>query len=84
MGSKTLRVTEDVYVLATSLATETRLPMSAVLTTALTDYQRRVCWDRLDAVMQRTMNGPDAARELGAERLEWERTLRDDLEDDFG
>jgi len=33
--------------------------------------------------MQRTMNDPDEARDLTAERLEWERTLRDDLEDDF-
>ena len=54
-----------------------------VLEAALTNYQRRVFWDRLDAAMQRTMNDPDEARDLTAERLEWERTLRDDLEDDF-
>jgi hypothetical protein len=84
MGGKTLRVTEDVHALAASLASETGESMSAVLAAALTNYQQRVFWDRLDAAMQRTRNDPDEARELAAERLEWEPTLRDDLEDDFG
>src|SRR5262249_53820049 len=84
MGTKTLRVSEDVHNLAASLAAETGEPMSAVLAAALTNYQRRVFWDRLDAAMQRTMNDPDEARDLAAERLKWERTLRDDLEGDFG
>ena len=80
MPGTTVRVSEAVHDRLHKLAAEKRMTMSAVLDSALAEYERKLFWAKTAAEFQSLRNDPKAWKAELEEREAWDSTLADGLE----
>jgi len=80
MAGTTVRISEEVHDRLHRLATERRATMSAVIDSALAEYERKLFWSKAAAEFQSLRNDPEAWRAEFEEREAWDATLADGQE----
>ena len=80
MPGTTVRVSEAVHDRLHKLAAEKRMTMSAVLDSALAEYERKLFWAKTAAEFQSMRNDPKAWKAELEEREAWDATLADGRE----
>jgi predicted transcriptional regulator len=80
MPGTTVRVSEAVHDRLHKLAAEKRMTMSAVLDSALAEYERKLFWAKTAAEFQSLRNDPKAWKAELEEREAWDATLADGRE----
>ena len=80
MPGTTVRVSEAVHDRLHKLAAEKRMTMSAVLDSALAEYERKLFWAKTAAEFQSLQNDPKAWKAELEEREAWDATLADGRE----
>ncbi len=80
MPGTTVRVSEAVHDRLHKLAAEKRMTMSAVLDSALAEYERKLFWAKTAAGFQSLRNDPKAWKAELEEREAWDATLADGRE----
>ena len=80
MPGTTVRVSEAVHDRLHKLAAERRMTMSAILDSALTEYERKLFWAKTAAEFRSLRYDPKAWKAELEEREAWDATLADGLE----
>lgn len=80
MAGTTIRISEEVHERLHRLAAERHASMSAVIESALTEYERKLFWSKTAAEFQALRGNPKAWKAELAEREVWDATLADGQE----
>ena len=80
MAGATVRISEEVHDRLQRLAAEKRATMSAVIESALGEYERKLFWSKAAAEFQSLRNDPKAWKAELDEREGWDVTLTDGQE----
>jgi hypothetical protein len=78
----TVRISESTHAVLSSLATEVGETMQSILDKAVEEYRRHRFWHQVETAATDLYRDPSAWREELAERLLWDATLKDGLEDE--
>lgn len=81
MASYNVRVSAAAHRALRQFAAAEGRPIQAVLDEALQDYRRQKFWNRTNAAFQALKHNKTAWKDQHAERLSWDRTLLDGLEE---
>ena len=82
MSTVTVRIPEDTHRSLREIAAVTGQSMPQVLRQAVEEFRRHSFLQGLSADFAALREDPEAWHEELEERVEWEATLQDDLEDD--
>lgn len=78
--STTIRVTDETKRRIRELAETTGRQMQDVVGEAISDYERKLFWERTNERFAELRRDPDQWEEIVAEREEWSGTLADGLD----
>lgn len=81
MQTSTVRVTNETKMAIRQMAKESRQSMQLLIAKAVEQYKRHLLLQRTNEAYAALRAQPDRWAEEQEERLEWEATLVDDLED---
>ena len=81
MAGTTVRISEEVRDRLHRLAAEKRASMSAVIESALAEYERKLFWLKTAAEFQALRNNPKVWKAELEEREAWDVTLTDGREE---
>ena len=81
MAGTTVRISEEVHDRLHRLAAEKRASMSAVIESALAEYERKLFWSKTASEFQALQNKPKAWKAELDEREAWDVTLADGREE---
>ena len=80
MAGTTVRISEAVHDRLHRLAAERQASMSAVIESALAEYERKLFWSKTASEFQALRNDPKAWKAELEERDAWDDTLSDGRE----
>ena len=80
MAGTTVRISEEVHDRLHKLAAARRASMSAVIDSALAEYERKLFWSKAAAEFGSLRNDPEAWKAELEERDVWDATLADGQE----
>jgi predicted transcriptional regulator len=81
MTSTTVRVSEPTHRALCELSEQLGESMQGILDRAIEDFRRKRLLERANAAYAALRDNPEAWKEEQAERMNWEATLSDGLED---
>ena len=81
MAGTTVRISDEVHDRLHRLAAEMQATMSAVIDSALAEYERKLFWSKATADFQSLRNTPKAWKAELEEREAWDATLADGREE---
>lgn len=83
MESTTIRIGVGLHAELKELAKQMNLSIQVVLKNAISDYQDKLYWQRMDAAYERLHGDLLLSQKIDKEDLEWDVTLNDGFDEKF-